>query len=559
MVISRKFVTLIVATLFWASTAHADVTARVDRPTVDLNESFLLELIVDTNIDMEPDLTVLDADFYRGQVSQLSNTSIVNGQISRSRTWSIALMAKRTGTLEVPSIKVGDESSEPVRIVVNEPKDAPPGEADVFVTSEVDQTEAYVQAQVLYRIKIYRAVQVRQPTLREPQFAGAETLVELAGDERAYDAILNGRAYQVHERVFALYPQESGEISISPARFEARVLRDGRITGRKVFDSNPHTITVKPIPAPPADHPNASWLPARDVQLSEEWSREPDRIDAGEPITRRVTVSALGQLETQIPATEPPDVDGMNVYADKPDLSRRIEAEGIRGVREDQYALIGVRGGAIEIPELVVPWWDIEAEEWREARLPARTLQVKALALPEPEPVAEEPVAAEPAAQPDIPTAGPVNDTFWKRAAQVLAVAWILTVIAWLVSSRDTKREPREPAPPPLYKQQAKFVKAARKAAVAGDAAGVKAAIIEWGRLQWPEDAPRNLGDFAERVAEPAAGELRTLSAATYGRNGADWDGAALANALRKITPLRDEAAEPAAAHPLPPLLPPGT
>ena len=558
MVSNRKSVVLFIVALLWASAADAGVTARVDRPTVDLNESFLLELVVDTNIDMEPDLTVLDADFYRGQVSQLSNTSIVNGQISRSRTWSIALMAKRTGTLEVPPIKVGSESSQAVRIVVNEPKDAPPGEADVFVTSEVDQTEAYVQAQVLYRIKIYRAVQVRQPTLREPQFAGAETLVELAGDERAYDAILNGRAYQVHERVFALYPQESGEISISPARFEARVLRDGRITGRKVFDSNPHTITVKPIPAPPAAHPNATWLPAREVQLSEEWSREPDRIDAGEPVTRRVTVSALGQLETQIPAIEPPAVDGMNVYADKPDLGRRIEAEGIRGVREDQYAMIGVRGGAIEIPELVVPWWDIEAEEWREARLPARTIQVKALALPEPEPVAETPAGDEPA-QPAEPPAVAVDSPFWKRVALGLGIAWLLTIVAWLLSSRSTGRAPREPAPPPLYKQQAKFVKAARKAAAAGDAAGVKAAVIEWGRLQWPGNAPRNLGDFADRVAEPAAGELRKLSAASYGRNGADWDGAALANALRKITPLRDEAAEAAAAHPLPPLLPPGT
>ncbi len=37
----------------------------------------MLEIMVDTNIDMTPDLTVLDEDFYRGQLSQLSNTSII--------------------------------------------------------------------------------------------------------------------------------------------------------------------------------------------------------------------------------------------------------------------------------------------------------------------------------------------------------------------------------------------------------------------------------------------------------------------------------------------------
>jgi len=133
------------------SNALADVTARVDRPSVDLNESFVLEIMVDSNIDMEPDLSVLDEKFYRGQLSQLSNTSIINGQIRRSRTWTIALMAKATGRQEIPAVTVGNDKSQPIIITINEPTNAPPGEADVFITSEVDQTEAYVQSQILYR------------------------------------------------------------------------------------------------------------------------------------------------------------------------------------------------------------------------------------------------------------------------------------------------------------------------------------------------------------------------------------------------------------------------
>ena len=59
--------------LLAAATASAAVTARIDRPVVDLNESFTLEIMVDTNTDLEPDLSVLDENFYVGQVSQLSN------------------------------------------------------------------------------------------------------------------------------------------------------------------------------------------------------------------------------------------------------------------------------------------------------------------------------------------------------------------------------------------------------------------------------------------------------------------------------------------------------
>ena len=185
--------------LMTAATASAAVTARIDRPVVDLNESFTLEIMVDSNTDLEPDLAVLDENFYVGQVSQLSNTSIINSEIRRSMTWTVQLMAKRTGTQEIPAIRLGTQASNPVRIVVNEPADEPPGEADVFVTSEVDRVETFVQSQILYRIKIYRAVPTRQPALREPTIGGAEVLVEIAGDERSYEAVLNGRAYNVVE------------------------------------------------------------------------------------------------------------------------------------------------------------------------------------------------------------------------------------------------------------------------------------------------------------------------------------------------------------------------
>ena len=539
-----------------ASDAAAAVRASVDRPSVDLNESFMLEITVDTNTDLEPDLTVLEENFYVGQVSQLSNTSIFNGEIRRSRTWTIALMPKSTGVQEIPAISIGNEKSAPVRINVNEPSNAPPGEADVFVSSEVDQTETYVQAQILYRIKVYRAVATRQPALREPTISGAEVLVELAGDERSYESILNGKAYNVVERVIAIYPQESGEISISPARFEARVLRNGRITGRKVFQSDTHTVSVLPIPAPPDDYPNATWLPARDVQLSEEWSREPERINAGEPVTRRVTVSALGQIETQIPAIDPPAIDGLNIYEDKPELSRRIEAEGIRGIRKDQYAMIGVNGGDIELPELQVPWWNIDAAEWRVARLPARTITIKADTVAPVAAPAGEVSPAVAASDTTTPVLKITPDGFWQRASQLLAAAWLLTIIAWWWSSRDSKRTPREPEQPPLYKRQARLVKSARKAAQAGDAAALRAALLAWGRLQWPDDAPRSLGALAARVAEPLSSELKNLSKASYGPEGSDWDRDAMAKALRSIVVLKD-AADAQSSDSLPPLMPP--
>lgn len=546
---------LLLLGMLGVAAAQATTTAQVDRSDIELNESFTLELTTDSNIDLQPDVSVLETDFYVGQGNQLSNTTIANGQIRRSKTWTFTLMPKRAGELVIPAISIGNEQSNPVRIRVSEPTYAPPGEAEVFVTSEVDYDESYVQAQVLLTIKIYRSVPTRQPALRNPVASGVEVLVESVGDDRNYEAIIDGTPYGVTERVFALYPQESGEIQLSAARFEARVLRNGRITGRKVYESEALSINILPVPAPPANYPDAVWLPAQDLMLVEDWSRDTDNVEAGEPLTRRFTISALGQLETQLPAVQPLSVDGINVYPDKPDLNRVIEPGGIRGIRKDQYALIGTAAGLVTLPALELPWWNVATGEWQVASLPERQINI----LPSAEMAMSQLAGSESSAASGAPADTPPSTRVvgysgpWRRAAELLAAVWVLTLFAWWWSARPA-RTAREPEPVPVYKQQARHLKAARKAALAGDAAGVRAALLEWGQLQWPADAPRSIGVLAGRVSAPLAAELQVLSRLSYGPESGDWDGAALAQALRSFAVLKDD--EAAAGDLLPPLMP---
>lgn len=549
----RKLSALLLLLALWLpSLSAAAVIASVDRDEVELNESFTLKVIVDSAIEVVPDVSSLEEDFYIGSTSQLSNTTIVNGQISRSRTWTYMLMAKRDGALTIPPIIVGNEQSQRLQISVAPQADVLPGEADIFVTSEVDHTESFVQAQILYTVKVYRAVATRQPRLSDLSVEGVEVLREMAGDERTYDSLLNGKAYNVVERVYALFPQASGELNIAPARFEARVLQDNRITGRKVFESEPINVLVSPIPPPPADFPNAAWFPAKSVELGQQWSRPPDNLPAGEPVTRHITVTALGQLETQIPVIEPTVADSIKVYPDKPELRNTAVPKGILASRKDQYAMIGMTAGTVEIPELKLPWWNIDSGVWEVATLPGTTINIlpSPNALPPPPPLPEVAESVADAAVEKVVVENPV----WQQVSMGLAGLWILTVLAWWLSARP-KRKPREPEEPPLHKQQAKFLKAARKAALDGDAKGVKEALLAWSRLQWPAGSPRSMGELATRVSDPLAKELRVLCNASYGPHNVPWDGERLAKALRSFSVLSDEQ-EPHSVDSLPPLMP---
>jgi hypothetical protein len=96
----------------------------------------------------------------------------------------------------------------------------------------------------------------------------------------------------------------------------------------------------------------------------------------------------------------------------------------------------------------------------------------------------------------------------------------------------------------------------AQKAAGAHDAAGVRAAVLEWGTLPWSDNAPLSIGEFASRVEAPLSDELRRLSSASYGRHRGEFNGDALASALRSIS-VRTEHAKVDSREPLPPLMPP--
>ncbi|MEC9415960.1 MAG: BatD family protein [Pseudomonadota bacterium] len=507
----------------------AGVIASVDRTKVELNESFTLKVIVDTAIDLEPDASDLENDFYIGSRSQLSNTTIINGKISRSRTWTYALMAKRPGNLVIPSIIVGNEGSQPINILIAPQSESVLGEADIFISAEVDDSGGFVQAQNLFRIKIYRMVQTRQPRLYDPEIKGIETLVEMVGDDRNYESVINGKTYEVTERVYALFPQESGILSIAPIRFEARILKDGSITGRRTYQSSELKINVLPIPAPPDAYPDAHWLPAKDVEISEEWSRDMQNLRSGEPITRQLTVTAIGQLSTQLPSIDYSN-DRLKIYPDKPKFLDDVNADGMIASRIDQYAMISVNAGDIQLSGVDVPWWDITEKQWKVATLPSRIINIK----PSIDDLIEERVEPIPGKIEQPPLE--VNENLWKNISGILGALWILTVFFWFYSKPAKKTTVQKTYDPP-YKKLDQQLKRAKNAALSNEKEKFKQALIDWAKLQWPDNIPRNLDEVADRVDKPLSDELKIFNKITYGSDYNElWDGKAMAKAIKRIS-----------------------
>lgn len=94
------------------------MAARLSRNPVSIDESFQLILESDGQTDSDPDFSVLEQDFQILSQSRSQNIQMINAKVTRSTSWRLKLLARRTGRLTIPAIPLGDDSSKPLSILV---------------------------------------------------------------------------------------------------------------------------------------------------------------------------------------------------------------------------------------------------------------------------------------------------------------------------------------------------------------------------------------------------------------------------------------------------------
>ena len=122
--INLWFVILFLFFLLQSGTISAEVTASTGRTVVSIDESIELTIKSDDSSD-DPDLSILENHFQILGRSQSQNYSLINGNASRTHTWNVTLLPKKTGEITIPAIKVGNETTRPIHLVVQKQSNSP--------------------------------------------------------------------------------------------------------------------------------------------------------------------------------------------------------------------------------------------------------------------------------------------------------------------------------------------------------------------------------------------------------------------------------------------------
>ena len=504
---------LLLLALLLPTLASAAPRAWLDRDSMRLGETVTLNVETDIR-GAEPDFSVLDEKFRRLGTSSNSQISIVNGRQSAKMLWAVALEPLEEGVIGIPALQVGTEGTEPLTLTV---LPAPAGGSaaqgeDVFMETSAEPASPYVQQQVRYVVRLYYAVTLLEGQLEEPR-ANTSQMRRL-GQDLTYQKTVAGRRYNVVERRYALLPEESGHIEIAGPQFRGRALRPGQFNsmfgGGINLSARGDKVEIEVRPRP-TDAPTP-WLPAQMLSLTDESGTPPTELRVGEPLTLTLRVSAQGLAAEQLPELVLPRIDGAEVYPDQETTQTRDDGEWLRGERVRKFAIVPVRAGAIEIPEVAIEWWNTGSDQRERAALPARQWNVLASATqpgatPDaaPAPVVIGSAGSTTADGASAPSSAPVPSAVrpWQIATLVFALLWLVSMGLLLLRRGQRRGESIDvmPAAPARAKPDA-WRQAWRQSLASTDLRAASQALLRGARTERPE--LRELGALAHALDDGA-------------------------------------------------------
>ncbi|MFJ1268806.1 BatD family protein [Legionella lytica] len=516
---------LIIISLFYLihNLAHAEIQIQVDPAEINQGEPFRL-LLTQPSLQSAngiPDLTPLRKDFIILGTERSVNYSVINGQTQASSTWVITLKARKVGPVTIPAIRMGTDHSSPLTINVSAVDTTIQSSAndqqlqDIFLTTEVNEKKPYINQQITYKVRLYNSKQLLDASYQGPKVENA-LLIPLGNDKR-YQTQKNNVPYLVEEQNYAIFPQKSGPLTISSPSFTALVY--GFDPQRIKTTTKDITLDVQPVPA---QFSGQTWVPAKQIKLSDAYENPGQSIDQGSTLVRTITLEGIGLPAQLLPRLHFADSDAFNVYPEKGKERNQVNQGEIVSRSEIKITYLFNKSGKVIIPELKLPWFNTATGKEEIAVLAPRTIDVvpsKTTAAHASKPIPDTAIAPPMPPEASTSLAAPAANHNWAWIiAALFALAWLLTLGLWTWQKRS--RAPGKGA----YKRA---LQALHDACQHNNPQHCRDVLLKWANLHWPDASILNLADLMRLSTDMQfKKQVQLLSQALYQeREKAAWHG----------------------------------
>ncbi len=365
-----KTVLLILVISIWSTASNAELSTRLSRSSIDELESVQLTIrATGTRSVEELDLSELEKNFQVLNTNTSSQYQYINGNEQSWVDYQITLKPRIAGTLTIPSLTIGNESSLPLTLKVRPISQSLRDEINqlVFFEVETSKESVYVQEQLLFtrRLVYSNGVQLYNEIPGPPKIENA--LVLILGETRSGTTERNGKKYGVVEQRFAIFPEMSGKLEIPAIDITAsvRLIERGRVS-RKGVRVSTTDLLVNVMPVPEAYPEEAPWLPAQAIILTQTLEPGVSKANVGDTLQRRIQVRIDGNTGSILPSLNAqPSESLFSIYPTAPSIKDDTSGDSVIGFRTESSSIVPLQPGQLSLGETSITWWDTVSNEVR--------------------------------------------------------------------------------------------------------------------------------------------------------------------------------------------------
>ena len=361
-----------------ASYSHGQASATLSADVVSEFESVTLTVSDRSRDASDPDFSPLEVDFEISQVSTSSSVQIVNGRIDSMKRWQLDLMPKRTGTIDIPQLRVGNSLTNTLRLRVNpiSARERDYISRTAFFETIISHEEQYPQAAIYVTRRMLYTSQARIPSMpQDKQLDIADATVLPIGSRESLREVRNATEYYVMQWRYVVFAEKSGTLKIPGENARVAIYGNQFRPQVRPIVAPEKTITILPIPdAYPRDEP---WFPASKVELTHAFDPSgTNTLNLGDAVTRTISVRARDSYQSALLPLELGSIEDLRVYPEQATVDSVLEGERVWGIQERSFNLIPTEPRLVVLPEFQLTWWDTEAREVKVSTLPSATFNV---------------------------------------------------------------------------------------------------------------------------------------------------------------------------------------
>lgn len=376
----RKTILIFILSLLSFINAQ-EVRATVSSNNIKLSDVFTFKIeAINADKTPEVDLAPLLNDFsIVSGPTQQTNMQWINGNKTSSRSLSWSLVAKREGSLAIPSlsVKVGKNIVLTQLIIMTVAEsDKNYKSNELFLSIEVDKKQAFVGEQITVVYKLYTRVNMSIQSVDYPKHSGfwaEELFVPQQVDFK--DVVLEGVSYKVATLYsIALFPTKSGDLELTPMTMNCSVVVKSRSnnfwndpffgsfgnqTVPKVLRTKQTIINVREFPS---EIPEGFTGAVGDFKVY--GSIDPINVKANNAATFTIQFKGTGNIDVlSLPEIQFPQ--NIEVFPPTVNTEKEPFRDQITGTVTKKYILIPRKTGRYTIPKIEIPYFNPKIRAWR--------------------------------------------------------------------------------------------------------------------------------------------------------------------------------------------------